>query len=183
MRFTAETVCDTVTPSAGVGRVPVTLERLWRDRSRIGCHTYLSLFSAAHLTTQNLSSSPLWSVMINLLSFTLLLSTLGLFIYAPSALAGGVSYDGACNVNDQRLQAGSYQFMTDCDYMTFCNSSGFCDWKSCRRDEYPFGYSSSVPLPPKCPLGSFCPDEEDACQPLLPVGSPCQFNRDGETTV
>ncbi|KAF9244915.1 hypothetical protein BU15DRAFT_85758 [Melanogaster broomeanus] len=31
-----------------------------------------------------------------------------------------------------------------------------------------------------CPSGQFCPDEGDACQPLLSVGSPCQLNRDDQ---
>jgi len=35
-------------------------------------------------------------------------------------------------------------------------------------------------LPKRCDIGEFCPDEEDACQPLLEVGSLCQLNRDGQ---
>ncbi|GJJ06569.1 hypothetical protein Clacol_000762 [Clathrus columnatus] len=53
-------------------------------------------------------------------------------------------------------------------------------WTGCRRDEFPLGYAQDAVLPPKCPPGQFCPDEGDACQPLLPVGSPCQLNRDDE---
>jgi len=34
--------------------------------------------------------------------------------------------------------------------------------------------------PPLCPSGRFCPDEEDECQDLLPVGSLCQLNRDDQ---
>jgi len=35
-------------------------------------------------------------------------------------------------------------------------------------------------MPDKCERGQFCPDEMDACQPLLPLGSPCQLNRDDQ---
>lgn len=38
-------------------------------------------------------------------------------------------------------------------------------------------------IPDRCPKGQFCPDEEDACQALLPVGSVCQLNRDGAYLV
>lgn len=31
-----------------------------------------------------------------------------------------------------------------------------------------------------CPQGEFCPDEGDACQPVMPLGSPCQLNRDDQ---
>lgn len=85
----------------------------------------------------------------------------------------------SCNVGDQRLQQGTYQFSSDCDAMWFCNSSNICDWKTCKRDDFPFGYWENVTIPDKCPPGFFCPDEQDSCQPLLAVGSPCQLNRDG----
>ncbi|KAJ3523185.1 hypothetical protein NM688_g8768 [Phlebia brevispora] len=114
--------------------------------------------------------------MILLLPFTLLSLSWTSFVYA-----GSVKYGEACSLEHQRLELGTYQFMTDCDSMTFCNSTGQCDWKGCRRDEFPLGYdNTTVPLPPKCDTGSFCPDEEDACQPVLAVGSPCQLNRDDE---
>lgn len=113
--------------------------------------------------------------MILLLPLTLLL-----FSWNPFANAGSVKYGQACVVDHQRLQVGTYQFMTDCDSMTFCNSTNLCDWKKCRKDEFPFGYdNTSIALPPRCDPGNFCPDEEDACQPVLAVDSPCQFNRDG----
>ena len=114
--------------------------------------------------------------MILLLPLTLLLIT-----WNPLVDAGSGKYGSPCSVEHQRLQIGTYQFMSDCDAMTFCNSTGQCDWKGCRKDEFPFGYdNTSIPLPPRCEPGTFCPDEEDACQPVLAVGSPCQFNRDGK---
>ena len=107
--------------------------------------------------------------------------TLLTFSLTSLVRAGSVNYGQACSVDHQRLQVGTYQFMTDCDSMTFCNSSGLCDWRGCRRDEFPLGYDETKrALPPRCDIGSFCPDEEDACQPVLAVDSPCQLNRDGE---
>jgi len=56
-----------------------------------------------------------------------------------------------------------------------------CQLKGCRKDEYSIGWpEGSSSMPPRCSKGSFCPDEEDACQPLLPVNSDCQLNRDDE---
>ncbi|KAK0523065.1 hypothetical protein OC842_006275 [Tilletia horrida] len=59
-------------------------------------------------------------------------------------------------------------------------TSGVCRPKGCRRDEYPFGYKG-VPqdqIPPMCGPGTYCPDEENACEPLIPLGGVCQLNRD-----
>jgi hypothetical protein len=113
--------------------------------------------------------------MIWLLPFTLLLS-----LWGPLVEAGNVTHGHACSIGNQKLEFGTYQFQTDCDATTFCNSSSLCDLKGCRKDEFPFGYNDTSNLPPRCDNGFFCPDEEDQCLQVLAVGSPCQFNRDGE---
>lgn len=112
--------------------------------------------------------------MIKLLPLTLVL-----FSWASLAAAGDAQYGQGCNVGNQKLEYGTYQFQSDCDSTLYCNSSSLCDHKGCRKDEFPFGYSKSMELPPRCDTGYFCPDEEDQCIPVLAVGSPCQFNRDG----
>ncbi|KAI0949628.1 hypothetical protein AcW1_009177 [Taiwanofungus camphoratus] len=94
--------------------------------------------------------------------------------------AGSVGHGGNCSIGNQRLQLGTYQFQTDCDSMTYCTESGYCERRGCRRDDFPFGYPEGADLPPKCGPGYFCPDEEDQCLPMLAVGSPCQFNRDDQ---
>lgn len=66
-----------------------------------------------------------------------------------------------------------------CNSITYC-SGGTCRPKGCRRVDFPFEYTNPDDFPRKCPRGEFCPDEEDRCQPLLPVGSDCQLNRDDE---
>ena len=119
----------------------------------------------------------------------------------PSVFAGNVAAGGACSPSDDRLDPSSHIFLSDCTDTTFCaasntslagnttspasppNANGTCQVRRCRRDEFPFGYSSNVTIPDKRPRGSFCPDEQDFCQPLLAVGSACQFNRDGESLV
>ncbi|KIM74332.1 hypothetical protein PILCRDRAFT_80164 [Piloderma croceum F 1598] len=107
--------------------------------------------------------------------------TLLSFSWFASVQAGSQTHGENCSVSANRLQVGTYQLYTECDTVTFCNSSGLCDLKRCRRDDYPFGYQQdSDSIPPKCPRGQFCPDEEDACQPLMPVGSACQLNRDDQ---
>ena len=114
-----------------------------------------------------------------MLPSTLLFSLL----VAPAVLAGDVPWLQPCNPAHQKLQEGTYQFQTDCDNMTFCAANSTCAYRGCRSDDFPFGYLENVTIPDKCPRGSFCPDEQDFCQPVLAVGSACQFNRDGESFV
>jgi len=113
--------------------------------------------------------------MLHLLPTTLLF----LFLSSPLIYAGDVGEGGTCQVNNNRLQLGTYEFSSDCNPLTFCNSQGKCEKKGCRRDEFPFGYSPGATLPDRCQDGHFCPDEQDRCQEKLPVGSDCQLNRDG----
>lgn len=94
--------------------------------------------------------------------------------------AGTLSKGSNCSVSSQRLNLGTYQFYSECDSVTYCDAgTGMCELKRCRKDMFPFGYVDDSELPPMCPSGKFCPDEEDQCLDLLPVDSPCQFNRDG----
>ncbi|KZW00284.1 hypothetical protein EXIGLDRAFT_562328, partial [Exidia glandulosa HHB12029] len=75
---------------------------------------------------------------------------------------------------------GTYELSGDCVTSAYCNANGTCAARACRRDDYPFGYPQEGPFPPKCTHGQFCSDEGDACQDRLPVGSPCQLNRDDQ---
>ena len=103
-----------------------------------------------------------------------------------TVLAGNLTKGENCSIGENRLQIGNYEFFDMCDTHTFCNgTSGTCNVKGCRKDQWPFGYNSSYenPPPPLCASGQFCPDEEDACQPQLEVGSPCQLNRDGQSRL
>ncbi|PPQ70688.1 hypothetical protein CVT24_000170 [Panaeolus cyanescens] len=106
---------------------------------------------------------------------TLVLSSLLSLVFA-----GNVSKDGPCSTGNNRLQAGTFQFWSECNSVTFCSEQGLCVEKRCRRDDFPFGYEQGAELPPKCRSGEFCPDEGSDCQPLLPVDSPCQLNRDDQ---
>jgi hypothetical protein len=117
----------------------------------------------------------LCSAVMLLLPLTLVFSSWHTLVRAGSQPKGQ-----SCSVSNNRLQIGTYQFHSDCDAQTYCSSQGICELKGCRKDQYPFGYPADATLPPKCPSGQFCPDEGDACQPWLPVGSACQLNRDGE---
>lgn len=111
---------------------------------------------------------------------TMLLTTL--VILASSASSFGKEWwGGTCSQTRNRLNHGNYQLTTDCNAAFYCASNNTCAYKGCRRQDFPFGYNLTDTLPPRCGSGEFCPDEEDACLPLLPVGSPCQLNRDGAT--
>lgn len=111
----------------------------------------------------------------------ILASTLLSSFLQQLALAGSANKGEFCNQADSRLQAGTYQFWSNCNSQTYCATNNTCLPRGCRRDDFPFGYIvGSDHTPEKCPHGQFCPDEMDVCQPQLPVGSPCQMNRDGE---
>lgn len=120
----------------------------------------------------------------NTFSFSsMLLLPLTLFFLScyTAVEAGTIEKDGPCSQGDNRLQAGTFQFWSECDSQTYCAANSTCVSKGCRRDDFPFGYpQDSDKIPDKCQRGEFCPDEQDACQPLLPVDSPCQLNRDGD---
>lgn len=104
-----------------------------------------------------------------------------LFSWTPAVNAGSQTHGDPCNLGDNRLQEGTYAFYSDCSATNYCASNSTCLPKGCRKDEFPFGYVQDSPnIPNKCPRGQFCPDEMDACQDLLPVGSSCQLNRDGQ---
>ncbi|KAG5729201.1 hypothetical protein E4T56_gene14559 [Termitomyces sp. T112] len=104
-----------------------------------------------------------------------------IFFFSYSLVnAGSLNSGDSCNQGENRLQAGTYQFWDECNSQTYCSSGGKCEPKGCRKDDFPFGYTDDEKFPPKCPKGQFCPDEEDQCQNLLPVDSPCQLNRDDQ---
>ncbi|KAF9793073.1 hypothetical protein BJ322DRAFT_1032885 [Thelephora terrestris] len=104
-----------------------------------------------------------------------------LLLSSPLVIAGEVHEGGACSVSNNKLQIGTYEFTSDCDFFTYCNqNTGKCEQKGCRRHDFPLGYRPGAKLPPRCDADKFCPDEEDACQDKLPVGSDCQLNRDDE---
>jgi len=107
--------------------------------------------------------------------------TLFFFSYYAVVDAGSSNKNDSCSQGNNRLQAGTFQFYSDCNSVTFCGSDNICHLKRCRKDDFPFGYAQdSDSIPDKCPRGQFCPDEADLCQDWIPVGNPCQLNRDDQ---
>ncbi|KAF9452353.1 hypothetical protein P691DRAFT_804873 [Macrolepiota fuliginosa MF-IS2] len=95
--------------------------------------------------------------------------------------AGSTARGGQCNQGNNRLQTGTYQFWSECTATNFCSDAGVCEAKTCRKDDFPFGYAQdSHEIPDKCPRGEFCPDEGSGCQALIEVGNPCQMDRDDQ---
>ncbi|KAJ7084299.1 hypothetical protein B0H15DRAFT_848562 [Mycena belliarum] len=94
--------------------------------------------------------------------------------------AGSANRGENCTQSNSRLQTGTFQFFSDCNSVTYCAANGTCALKGCRKDDFPFGYTGNTRVPDKCGRGEFCPDEADACLPLLAVGSACQLNRDDQ---
>ncbi|KAJ7592615.1 hypothetical protein C8J56DRAFT_856035 [Mycena floridula] len=100
-------------------------------------------------------------------------------LFLPVSLAV-LGPGGSCNSSKNHLDPNTHKFISACSDTTFCSAieNGTCTRRLCRRDEFPFGYSSTDVLPTLCPTGTFCPDEGDGCKPLVPVGGACQLNRD-----
>ncbi|KAJ7157636.1 hypothetical protein C8R43DRAFT_882992 [Mycena crocata] len=109
-----------------------------------------------------------------LLAFGLTLPTL---VYPSVAVP-----TNRCSSNNNHLDPASKKFMSDCSDHTFCSgkdlNNSTCVPRQCRRDEFPFGFSTGEALPPLCPRGSFCPDEGSGCRPLVAAGRACELNRD-----
>jgi hypothetical protein len=109
-------------------------------------------------------------------SFILLVS---LLLLPHLVAAGSTPAGGACLQLNNRVDSLTRIFQMDCDAQSYCNANSTCVPKGCRRDEYPFGYPKDASIPPMCPRGFYCPDEEDTCKQWLPPGSNCQMDRDG----
>lgn len=118
------------------------------------------------------------------------------------AIAGTIPLGGPCDPSAVHLDPQTHRLVTDCDDTTFClaspypsNSSslttgGSCQPRRCRRDEFPFGFqdldadaAEARALPPLCPRGSFCPDVESGCLPLVPPGGACEMARDEQCAL
>lgn len=118
------------------------------------------------------------AVMLNFrLIFTLFIVYASFFFQTN---AGTTSIGGVCSTTRDHLDPNTHKFMSDCSDLTYCSGAenGTCLARTCRRDEFPFGYSATDVLPPLCPSGSFCPDEGDGCRVQVSVGGACQMNRD-----
>ncbi|KAJ7595660.1 hypothetical protein C8J56DRAFT_922871 [Mycena floridula] len=111
-----------------------------------------------------------------------LYSTFILLFYSAFVDAGSANHGDPCSQGNNRLQAGTFQFFSDCNSVTFCADNSTCLPKGCRKDDFPFGYAQDSHLiPPQCDTSvQFCPDEADACHDLIPVGQKCQLNRDDQ---
>ncbi|KAL5504376.1 hypothetical protein ACEPAH_8450 [Sanghuangporus vaninii] len=108
-------------------------------------------------------------------------------------------------MSNDKIDSSTHKFVSDCDDRAFCspflnaslsrntsslsivnttstlpsNNTGICTRRLCRKDEFPFGFASGEPfIPASCPRNYFCPDNGSGCQPLLPMGAPCDMDRD-----
>ncbi|RDB29355.1 hypothetical protein Hypma_014915 [Hypsizygus marmoreus] len=96
------------------------------------------------------------------------------------ANASSIAQGGPCSAQNNHLDPASPKFISECDDQTFCFTprNGTCVPRCCRRDEFPFGFDTTKPLPPRCDPGTSCPDEGSGCKPLVAIGHPCELNRD-----
>lgn len=89
-----------------------------------------------------------------------------------------------CDPTANHLDPATHKLISNCDDKTFCSSSTkTCQSKQCRTSAIPFGYGPDQPAPKLCPDGFYCPDAQDQCQPLLPLGHACELNRDGRSFI
>ncbi|KIK68000.1 hypothetical protein GYMLUDRAFT_154772 [Collybiopsis luxurians FD-317 M1] len=112
--------------------------------------------------------------MLRTFGFVVLTGFLNLIL---SANADDTGFGSPCSITRNRLQSNTHKFVSDCSDFAYC-SNGTCLPRKCRRDLFPFGYSTADTLPLLCPPGSFCPDEGDGCRAQVGVGGACQLNRD-----
>ena len=128
-----------------------------------------------------------------------------LFLSLNAVLGGSVTEGRPCTLSNDRIESSTRKWTSDCDDRAFCspvinssssqnssfvlpstnttsipsNNTGICTRRLCRKDEFPFGFAPGEPfIPPSCPRNYFCPDNGSGCQPLLPVGAPCDMDRD-----
>ncbi|TBU57785.1 hypothetical protein BD310DRAFT_928703, partial [Dichomitus squalens] len=109
------------------------------------------------------------------------MGTLALLLALTLSASANSTPGIACTTMNDRLDAATGKFTSDCDDASFCSevggANGTCQPRQCRRDEFPFGFANAT-VPPLCPRGSYCPDEGSGCRPLVAVGQPCQVGRD-----
>lgn len=155
-------------------KLPSTRSAIHITRRLVGNSTCASLERARRLSCQDTSS-----MYHPIATFFLLFLTSALAAISESP---PTSLGKACSAASNHLDPRTKKFVSDCDAQTFCAGTvnGTCVPRQCRRDEFPFGYRANQTQPGLCPEGSFCPDEGDACRPLVAVGQPCQFNRDDQ---
>ena len=144
----------------------------------LGLYWYFCLLECAQCSSHQDTSSMYLSLWTFFLSFLAWASpALAAISESPPTALGK-----PCSIASNHLDPRTKKFASDCDAQTFCSGTvnGTCVARQCRRDEFPFGYHANQTQPGLCPEGSFCPDEGDACRPLVAVGQPCQFNRDDQ---
>lgn len=100
-------------------------------------------------------------------------------LHLGCSLAENVPLGETCNQNLTRIDPTSQKLMSDCDDKFFCNANNTCQWRGCRRFDQDLTYATGEPVPPFCPKGYYCPDLQNECRPLVPLGSPCELDRDG----
>ncbi|BGP14520.1 hypothetical protein JCM10213_005191 [Rhodosporidiobolus nylandii] len=100
-------------------------------------------------------------------------------------LAGGffALAQQSCNPANDQVNTLTLDFASDCNATQFClaeqgATSGTCTNRTCRRDEFPFGWGNQTALPPRCGSEKYCPDRGDGCQPKVPLNGTCEMDRD-----
>lgn len=119
--------------------------------------------------------------------FQMLLFSLSLSFIAQSylwtgSLADNVPLGGTCNQNFTRIDPASKKLLSDCDDNFFCDTNSTCQYRGCRRFDQDIVYQPGDLIPPFCPRGSYCPDIQDECKALIPIGESCELDRDGALT-
>jgi len=123
----------------------------------------------------------------------------------PSPLPSGIAKTASgkpipCSPKNVKLNPTTHKLISECVETAFCaqppdapanaTGLGMCFPRVCTRDEFPFGYGTfgggvgrkkgaiTIPIPPMCPKGTFCPDNGSGCMGLVQVGGRCELARD-----
>ncbi|ORX43198.1 hypothetical protein DM01DRAFT_1313141 [Hesseltinella vesiculosa] len=59
-------------------------------------------------------------------------------------------------------------------------STSTCQNVGCANTDYIKGWNPATPFPTRCQNGTFCPDNNSKCTPVVQVGGTCEMQRDDE---
>ncbi|CED85392.1 hypothetical protein [Phaffia rhodozyma] len=111
--------------------------------------------------------------------FVLALLPLACNLFTP-VRADKAEIGAACEYAAVHLDVTTYALVTGCVPSAYCSSDNICVARTCRRDEFPYGYAEDAVLPPRCEEGYVCPDEGSGCVAQVGPGETCQVDRDDE---
>ncbi|CDH57899.1 hypothetical protein RO3G_11043 [Lichtheimia corymbifera JMRC:FSU:9682] len=92
-----------------------------------------------------------------------------------------LSYGQQCDAS--AIYTATWQYDDSCQNVyLFCDpATNTCNYKGCANSDYMKEWNVAVhPYPPRCHGGTYCPDSNSKCTPLVQPGGHCELQRDDE---